>query len=111
MEVSQDQPLGKGQYTNLQRQFRFDDLLWCYALQQFWDRVEESEKRAESFTIIIQGPKESFTDFLKILTSSVNRMISDPDVGQILTESLVLEKYFRMQRGDEDFKGKIGTNR
>ena len=55
------------------------------------DKVEELGKRIESFTKIIQESKEAFTDSLYRLTSAVDRMISDPDVGQILIESLALE--------------------
>ena len=47
------------------------------------DKAEESEKRSEPFTKIIQGPKEAFTDFLQRLTSVVNRMVSDPEVRLI----------------------------
>ena len=30
-----------------------------------WNKVEELEKRTESFTKIIQGPKEDFTGFFR----------------------------------------------
>ena len=55
----------------------FDDhnLVLCHvAALNAWDRVEESGKRAESFTNIVHGLKEVFNDFfLQRLTSAVNR--------------------------------------
>lgn len=42
-----------------------------------WDEVEGSGKRTELFTKIIRGPAEAFSDVLQILTSVVNRIVSD----------------------------------
>lgn len=59
----------------------------CYiAALNAWDRVEEFGKRVDSFTKIIWDTKQAFIDFFKRLTSAANRMISDPDVKQILIE-------------------------
>lgn len=46
-----------------------------------WDKVEESGKKSESFTKIIQGPKEAYTDILQRLTSDINRIVY-PEVRQ-----------------------------
>lgn len=66
---------------------------WCYCLAALnaWDKVEESEKRSESFAKIVQGPKEASSDFLQNLTSAVNKIVSDSEVRQILIESLAFE--------------------
>jgi hypothetical protein len=40
-----------------------------------WDNVKESGKKAESFTKLIQAPKEAFTDGLQRLTSGVKLSI------------------------------------
>ena len=48
-------------------------------------------KKIESFTKVIQGPKEAFMDFLQRLTSAVNRMIPNSEVRQIVTESVAFE--------------------
>lgn len=83
---------GEDQYAELQRQLEFDNhtLALCPALAlNAWGKVEESEKRSELFIKIIQDPKEAFTEFLKRLTSAVNRIVSE--VRQILIEFLVFE--------------------
>lgn len=38
-------------------------------------RIKEIRKIIESFTKVIQGPKEACMDFLQILTSALNRAI------------------------------------
>ena len=60
-EILQGQILGEGQHADLQRQIKFDDHTFaqCHtAAFNAWDRTEESGKRTEQFTKIIQGPKE-----------------------------------------------------
>lgn len=52
------------------------------------DKVEESGNKSESNTIIIQYPKETFTDFSQTLISSLNRIVSNIEVRQILIKSL-----------------------
>ena len=85
--------LGEGPYAELQRQLEFDDyktLALCHLVAlNAWNKVEESGERSESFTKIIQSPNEAFNDFLKRLTSAVNRIVSE--VRQILIEFLVFE--------------------
>lgn len=87
--------LGEGPYAELQRQLEFDDyktLALCHLVAlNAWNKVEESGERSESFTKIIQGPNEAFNDFLKRLTSAVNRIVSDSGVRQILIKSLAFE--------------------
>ena len=47
--------------------------------------LKMSERKNESFTKVIQGPKETFTDFfLQILTSAGNRMMPNSDARQII---------------------------
>ena len=55
-----------------------------------WDRIEEVE-RNKSFTKVIQGPKETFMDFLQRLTSADNRMIPNSEARQGIIESLDFE--------------------
>lgn len=55
------------------------------------EQDEDSGKKSESFTKIIQGLKEDFTDFLQRLASAVNRIAPDSEVRQILIESLAFE--------------------
>lgn len=79
----------------MQRQLEFDDhtlALHHLAALNARDKVEESGKRFESFTKIIQGPKEAFNYFLQRLTSVVNRIISDSEVRKILIEFLAFKK-------------------
>ena len=56
-----------------------------------WDRVGEVGKKIESFTKVIQGPKEVFAGFLQRLTSAVKRMIPNSEAKQIIIESLAFE--------------------
>ncbi|KAL6087973.1 hypothetical protein STEG23_022833, partial [Scotinomys teguina] len=56
-----------------------------------WDRIEEVEKKIESFTKVIQGPKETFIDFLERLTSAINRMVPNSKARQTIIESLAFE--------------------
>ena len=56
-----------------------------------FDRIGETGKKTESFTKLIQVPKEVFMDFLQRLTSEVNRMIPNSEARQIIIESLAFE--------------------
>lgn len=94
INFSQDQLLGEGQYAELQRPLEFDDhtlALRHLAALNARDKVEESGKRSESLTKIIQSPKEAFNYTLQRLTSAVNRIVSDSEVRKIPTESLAFE--------------------
>lgn len=74
--------LGEGQYAELQRQLEFDDhILALHHLTALnvRDKVEQSGKRSESFTKIIQGPKEVFI------------IVADSEVRKILKEFLALK--------------------
>lgn len=77
------------------KESRFDDktLVLCHTSAfNAWNSDEESEGRTESFIKITQGTKEAFTDFfLQRLMSTVNKMVSDPEIRQILIEPLVFE--------------------
>ena len=64
----------------------------CHAVVlNAWNRIGEIGKKIESFTKVIQGPKEAFMDFLQRLTSAVNRMIPNSEARQIIIESLAFE--------------------
>ena len=56
-----------------------------------WDKVAESGKRLEPFTQVIQGPQETFPDFLQRLTLAVERSLSDSAEGKAIIESLAFE--------------------
>ena len=56
-----------------------------------WDKVAESGKRLEPFTQVIQGPQETFPDFLQRLTSAVERSISDSSSRKAIIEFLAFE--------------------
>lgn len=84
--------LGKGQYAKLQRQCEHD-AIYTLMLRHLvglnaWNKFKEIEKRSESFTKIIQGPKEAFTDSFQRMTSAVSRILSDSDIREILIKSL-----------------------
>ena len=78
--------LGEDQHSDLQRQLEFDDhtlVLCSLAALTVSNRVGESGKTSKSFTKIIQVQKT--------LTLAVNRTVLDPEVRQILIESLAFE--------------------
>ena len=80
MEISQDQHLAEGDYTDVQWQSLYDDHvldLCCRTALNVWDRFGEIAKKIEPFTKVVQGPKDTFKNFLQILTSAVNRMKSN----------------------------------
>ncbi|MGE9716614.1 hypothetical protein ACQP3F_33985, partial [Escherichia coli] len=56
-----------------------------------WDRIGEVGRRIESFTKVIQGSKEAFRDFIRRLTTAVNRMIPSSEARQITIQSLSFE--------------------
>lgn len=67
IKISQNQILGEDNYADVQRQSTYDHTLaLCHAAAlNAWDRIEEVRKRTESFTKVVQGPKETFTNFFK----------------------------------------------
>ena len=56
-----------------------------------WDKVAEIGKRLEPFSQVMQCPKETLSDFLQRLTSSVERSMLDPSTRKSLIESLAFE--------------------
>lgn len=67
-------------------------LALCHmAASNAWDKVEETGKGLEPLTQIMQGSKETFTEFLQRLTSAIQRSISDPHAKKALTETLAFE--------------------
>ena len=58
--------LSEAQYSDIQEQIQFDDVTieQCHMVAlRAWDKVEDPGKKSNSFTKIIQGSGESFTDF------------------------------------------------
>ena len=75
-------------------QFLYDDhaMNLCHAAAlNAWDRTGEVGKKIESLTKVIQGPKETFMDFLQRLTSVINKMTPNSEARQIIIESLAFE--------------------
>ena len=94
IEISQDQLLGEGEYADVERQSLYGEhtLDLCHmAALNAWDRIEDVGKKLESFTKVIQSPRETFTDFLQRLTSAVNRTVPDSEARRIIIESLAFE--------------------
>ena len=77
-----------------ERQAVYDDhiLDLCHiAALHAWSRTGEIGKKNESFTKLIQVPKEVLMDFLQRLTSEVSRMIPNSEARQIIIESPAFE--------------------
>ena len=94
IDIYQDEFFSEDQYAHSKRQFEFYDhnMALCFSAGlNAQNKAEESRKRTESFTKIIQGPKEVFISFLQRLTSAVNRTVLHPEVRQILSEFLAFE--------------------
>ena len=73
MEISQDQLLGKGDYSNKERRAVYDGytLALCHTALNVWDRIKEVGKKIESFTKVIQCSKKALMDLLQRLKSAV----------------------------------------
>ena len=69
-----DQLIGEGYYAGIQEQVQFEDAIiekFHLSALKAWYKVEEPGKKSTSFTKIIQGFGEAFTDFFtKIYLSS-----------------------------------------
>ena len=68
--------LGEGCFAEVVVQTVYDEetLALCrLSALKAWDKVAESGKRHEPFTQVIQGPQESFPEFLQRITSAVER--------------------------------------
>jgi len=59
---------------------------WRLSALKAWDKVAESGKSLETFTQVIQGPKETFPDILQSLTSAVERSVSDSAARKAIIE-------------------------
>ena len=78
IEMSQDQFLGEGEYADVEKQALYHEhtfQLCRTAALNVWHRIEEVGKILESFTRVIQSPRETFMEFLHRLTSAVNRTV------------------------------------
>ena len=94
MEITQDQIHGEGNWATIKRQCLYDShiLALCHvAVLNAWSIIEGVREKIESFSKVIQCPRETFIDFLQILTSSVNRIIPNSEARQIIIESLTFE--------------------
>ena len=82
IEISQDQLLGEGEYADVECQSLYGEhtvALCPMAASNAWNLIEEIGKKLESFTKVVQSPRETFTDFLHRLTSAVNRTVPDSE--------------------------------
>lgn len=67
-------------------------MIASWAAIRAWDKVGEQEKKIMmSFTIIMQNSWETFTDFVHWSMSTINKVIPDSDVKQVLIEVLAFE--------------------
>ncbi|XP_067583138.1 endogenous retrovirus group K member 9 Gag polyprotein-like isoform X2 [Pseudorca crassidens] len=89
-----DELIGAGAFSNVQAQAQFDDLriiqirMCCL---RAWLRVEPPGKTAQSFTKLMQGPGEPYTDFLSRLHAAIQRAVAQTDVQDLLLQSLAFE--------------------
>ena len=90
-QIFTDQLLGEGYFAVVEVQAVYDEktLVLCH-LSAFkaWNKVAESGERLEPFIQVIQGPQETFPDFLERLTSAVERSISDSAARKAVIEFL-----------------------
>ena len=56
-----------------------------------WDRIQELEKRIESYIRAKHDQREPFTDILERLTKAVQLGVTDPEARFVLIESFVFE--------------------
>ena len=56
-----------------------------------WDRIQELEKRVESYLRVKQSEREPFSDFLQRLTKAIQIRVTDSVARCIINESLAYE--------------------
>ena len=94
LEISQDQILGEGLYSDPQDQSLYDEytLSICSTIAlNAWDRIQKLRKRVESYIRFKEGQREPFSDFLHRLTKAVQIGVTDPEVRRVPIESLAFE--------------------
>ena len=73
LEISQDQILGEGHYSNPQDQALYEHSVSLYntTALHIWERIQEPRNRIESYIRVKQDNGEPFSDFLRRLTKTV----------------------------------------
>ena len=82
VEVSQDQNLGVGAYTDPQVQTLYDDELLSPCLKaalNAWYTLPKPGRKVESYTRVWQGRGKPYTDFLQRLIKVLNTGVTDPE--------------------------------
>ena len=93
-EISIDQILGEGLYSDPQDQALYNDhtlSLCTTAALKAWDRIQELGKGVESYLMVKKGQRETFSEFLQRLTRDVEISITDPEARHTIIESLAYE--------------------
>lgn len=90
VNIIKDQLLSNGQFAELRQQMQPNDsiIIKCNLVAlRTRDKVVEQVKRSITFTKTTQSTRETFSDFLYRLMSTMCRAISDPDVKQVLIKT------------------------
>ena len=92
-EASQDQILeGCCAYFDSEAIYNEHSLsLCCIAALAACDKIQKLRKRIESYTKVIQRPREPFSAFLQRLNKSVQIGVADPETRRVLIETLTLK--------------------
>ena len=94
LEISRDQILGEGLYSDPQDQTLYKEHTWSLhstAALNAWDRIQKPEKRTKSYVRVKQGQREPFSDFLQRLTKAVQIRVTDLEARRVLVESWAFE--------------------
>ena len=94
LEPSQDQIISEGPQADPVSKDTYNEhiLFLCHTVAlNSWNKIQKPGKRIESYTKVMQGPRETFSDFLQRLTKVVHIGIAYPEDRQVLIESLTFE--------------------
>lgn len=81
------QVTGEGWHADIEEQAQFEDEI----TELFLWQLKSLGQKSTSFTKIIQGSEEAFTDFSERLVAAVNKAISDPEMRLVLMKTLAPE--------------------
>ena len=101
----------EGHYADPQSQTLYNEhtlSLYHKAALNSWNKIQEpGRKKFESYTMIIQGPREPFTK----ITKAVQIGVRDPEVRRVLIESLTFENaHLECKKDSWSSKGQSSTN-
>jgi hypothetical protein len=89
-----DMLLGQENHTGLQNQLNYPPLTYDQmgiTATRAWKELPTEEDKTQESTKILQGPGETFQDFVAYLLHHMARTVGDPELGMLLVKQLAFE--------------------